>query len=72
MILFLGSPNSLAAPTTGVPIIAVIIGDEDGFGWLVDNRTENQFKLFQAIVQQPLVVLWLGDAEFILRLSFQF
>ena len=69
---FSWQPEQPGRTTTGVSIIAVIIGDEDGFGWLVDNRTENQFKLFQAVVQQPLVVLWLGDAEFILRLSFQF
>lgn len=52
-------PEQLAT-ATGVPIIPIIVRDEDGFGRLVDKRPEQQSKLFQAAIQQPLAVRWLG------------
>jgi hypothetical protein len=39
-------PEQLARTATGVPIVAVIVRDEDGLGSLGDNRPEQQFKLF--------------------------
>ena len=43
-------PEQPARAATGVPISAVVVRDEDGFGRRVDNRPEQQFKLFQAAV----------------------
>jgi hypothetical protein len=43
-------PKEPARATTGIPIGAVIVRDEDGLGRWVDYRPKQHFKLFQAAV----------------------
>jgi hypothetical protein len=42
--------EKLGCTATCIPIIAVIVRDEDGFGRLIDNRPEQQLKLLQAVI----------------------
>ena len=51
--LFPGKPQQLAGAGTGVPIVAVVVGDQDGCGRLIDNRAEKQLKFFRTVLDKP-------------------
>ncbi|MGB0063956.1 MAG: hypothetical protein WBP85_05870, partial [Terracidiphilus sp.] len=42
--------EQLARAATGVPIVAVVVRDEDGLGRLEDKRLEQQFKLSWTVI----------------------
>ena len=45
--------QELAHAGAGVPGIAIVVGDEDGYGRVIDNRPEEKLKFSWAVLHQP-------------------
>jgi hypothetical protein len=46
-------PQELAHAGAGFPGIALIVGEEDGYGGMIDNRPEKELKFSWAVLYKP-------------------
>jgi hypothetical protein len=51
--LFPRQPEELADADAGVPGIAIVVGDEDGCGRVIENRPEQDLEFSWAVLHQP-------------------
>jgi hypothetical protein len=52
--LFPGKSQQLTRARAGVSGIAVVVGDEERRGRVVDNRPEEEFQFFRPVLYEPI------------------